>query len=342
MWRFVFLFITVTMGLFARAQATFLEEEAAKARATVQRALPYLDARGRQWKADHGCASCHHVPMMVWSLREAGKRRFEVDQKAIAEMTDWILDDTNAASIVPAKGAPFRPTSEYVLLAVADEAQSETNRISGAAWHTQYLLEHQTPEGSWPGIEGRPPIMLASREATLVAANLLSKPTLVAALGGSDPTAIVDHAKSWLNRPHAAGAIQELNFAYLNLLHLDPSSHEVAHVRRLIERGQRPDGGWSQTEDRASDAFATGQSLYALSKAAHAVVPESATTRAAHFLEQTQREDGTWSMISRAVKPGDPGLLGQTAVDSEPIVYYATGWAILGLLQYLDLVEARP
>ena len=30
---------------------------------------------------------------------------------------------------------------------------------------------------------------------------------------------------------------------------------------------QRPDGGWSQTPDRACDAYATGQSLYVLAQA---------------------------------------------------------------------------
>ena len=37
-------------------------------------------------------------------------------------------------------------------------------------------------------------------------------------------------------------------------------------VRRIKER-QNADGGWSQTEDMASDAWATGQALYALAHA---------------------------------------------------------------------------
>lgn len=38
------------------------------------------------------CASCHHAPMLIWSLNHAKQRGFEVDEKTLAEVTAWTLD----------------------------------------------------------------------------------------------------------------------------------------------------------------------------------------------------------------------------------------------------------
>jgi hypothetical protein len=56
----------------------------------------------------------------------------------------------------------------------------------------------------------------------------------------------------------------------------------------------------------ASDAWATGQALYAL---AHAGVKsdEPVIGRAHAFLIKTQRADGSWPMMSRQVKLGARG-----------------------------------
>ena len=61
---------------------------------------------------------------------------------------------------------------------------------------------------------------------------------------------------------------------------------------------QRPDGGWSQTvPELKSDAFATGQTLYAFRWPATADRPE--IKRGIDFLVATQKSDGSWPMISR-------------------------------------------
>src|SRR6202020_152330 len=70
---------------------------------------------------------------------------------------------------------------------------------------------------------------------------------------------------------------------------------------------QRADGGWSQTvPELKSDAFATGQTLYALSLAGYtAERPE--IKRGIDFLVATQKPDGSWPMISRSTPDGSPG-----------------------------------
>ena len=71
-------------------------------------------------------------------------------------------------------------------------------------------------------------------------------------------------------------------------------------MQRLI-RQQRDDGGWAQTADMASDAYATGQVLYTLHELG---VPatDPAYRRGVQYLLQTQQGDGSWLVKSRAAK----------------------------------------
>jgi len=77
----------------------------------------------------------------------------------------------------------------------------------------------------------------------------------------------------------------------------------------------------------ASDAWATGQALYAL---AHAGIKsdDSRITLAHAFLIQTQRENGSWPMTSRPTKPGGDGCMSLI-----PITGGGSAWAVLGLVR---------
>jgi hypothetical protein len=75
-----------------------------------------------------------------------------------------------------------------------------------------------------------------------------------------------------------------------------------------------------------SDAFATGQALYALSLASY--TPERLEVqRGIDFLVATQKPDGSWPMTSRSTPDGSPG----GAKLLTPITCAASSWATLGL-----------
>ena len=72
----------------------------------------------------------------------------------------------------------------------------------------------------------------------------------------------------------------------------------TAQAKRILAI-QRADGGWAQLPTMASDAYATGQALYALQ--AGGISPQSdAFRKGAAYLLRTQLEDGTWLVRSRA------------------------------------------
>jgi hypothetical protein len=89
---------------------------------------------------------------------------------------------------------------------------------------------------------------------------------------------------------------------------------------------QRADGGWSQTAERPSDAFATGQALYVLSLAGE-TAERPGIKRGIDFLLATQAPDGSWPVTSRATPDGRPG----SAKLLTPITCAASSWATLGL-----------
>jgi len=65
---------------------------------------------------------------------------------------------------------------------------------------------------------------------------------------------------------------------------------------------QRPDGGWGGNPNLPSDAFATGEALYALRMTGTADAHDRIYQRAVEFLLHTQDDNGAWHVRSRAVK----------------------------------------
>src|SRR6476646_6325891 len=65
-------------------------------RAAVSRSLPFLEKEGVAWMKDHGCMSCHHVPLLLWSHRSAQAQGFTVDSKKLAGWDEWTRKDSLA------------------------------------------------------------------------------------------------------------------------------------------------------------------------------------------------------------------------------------------------------
>jgi hypothetical protein len=70
-------------------------------------------------------------------------------------------------------------------------------------------------------------------------------------------------------------------------------------VRQLISQ-QRAGGGWGQTGNLPSDAYATGEALWALHESG--MTPSDAVyRRGVDYLLGTQQQDGTWHVVTRAL-----------------------------------------
>src|SRR5262249_19404403 len=95
------------------------------------------------------------------------------------------------------------------------------------------------------------------------------------------------------------------------------------------------DSGWGQTKEAKSDAYATGQALYALAEAG--VKPDDQAVRKAQsFLAKTQRDDGGWAMVSRAIMRD-----GKPPKDLGPITHAGSAWAVMGLVRTAPRLPER-
>lgn len=290
------------------------------ARPAIDRGLAYIESAGVKWKEERGCASCHHVPMMIWTLGEAKRHGYPVNERVLSEITEWVLREDNAAKILyPADTPPEKQTFTIAATFVALAFSKTSPPPANAARFATFLMEKQNGDGSWPA-SGKLPVNAGVEAATIMNRMALSAPW------GGDARSSVQKADEWLLAQPPSGDFQVRNLQLLLAARLNaPDSTIATLIDRLCER-QNPDGGWAQLSTMPSDAFATGQALFALASArcGYHFPP---TARGVAFLASSQQEDGSWPMASRKVE-GAPD-----AKDLGPITYTGSAWAVMGLME---------
>lgn len=302
----------------------------------VDRAIGYLQTECAAWLKSRGCAACHHVPMPLWALSEADRRGYTIDKKFVSDTTESLLgskDKLMASKIFPNPADPPdpRPSGRGLnmglpVLAVAARSMTALtdSQKKSLTLITEEIVKKQQPDGSWEFFANlrRPPIN--ETQATDVAWIVLA---LQGEADAPEPRrAALTKAVAWLDAKRSDGHQDRALKVIIGVRAAAPRKAVQAAVDDLLAL-QRPDGGWSQTiPELKSDAFATGQSLYALSLAGLGA-DRTELHRGVDFLVATQKPDGSWPMVSRATPNGESG----SAKLLTPITCAATSWATLGL-----------
>jgi N-acyl-D-amino-acid deacylase len=201
----------------------------------------------------------------------------------------------------------------------------------------EYLLKTQRDPGHWTGQMCRPPMEESYQTCTTLAVQGIRR----FATDNQRPRAdiAIARARNWLLKAPAKG--QEDKAARLWGLSLFGESPEALEAaRQVVLTEQRSDGGWAQLDEMTSDAYATGQTLYALQSAGYDL-KAPAYQKGLQFLLKTQRSDGNWLVVSRS-KPlqpyydsDDDDPLGKNQFISVP----ATSWAVAALLATIGRPE---
>ena len=315
------------------AQAVPVEQ----ARKTLQRALTFLEKDAVKWRKERTCASCHHGIMTVWALSEAKNQGHAVDAQALADMIAWTKGRFAPPPSGPQAPQPGLASMPLIYLGMMSQnlpilSRDEINRIA------VHLASRQGEAGAWdsPPPKNGPPPTWESRETVALLALLAWEPYVPAdAKEAAVARASREKAVTWLNKTKSTDTTQAVSLRLL----LDartgtPEKQLQLAIDRLLKR-QSADGGWRQTNDLPSDAYATGQALYALSFArVKSDRPE--IQRAISFLAATQRDDGSWPMKSRA----HPGV--KPFTNPVPITYFGTAWTTLGLARLVPAAGVTP
>lgn len=318
--------------IFVSALGTFGDVPTSdRVRATVESSLVFMQDDADNWMQTLKCATCHHMPMLVWTANLARARGFRLDEDVYRASRKLAVEDPRAGKLTAKEGEPTTPDSfafsaSYAAIASNAVAASELSEAARQARKELrgYLLATQFPDGSWtkeaPG--GRPPILEGPEIATSM--------TLLALTGWDDAEVVAarQRGRAWLESKPAKSAQARVLRLLLDVREKADAASIAGQVEALLA-SQNADGGWSQTAKLPSDAYATGMALFVLQEAG--VEPSRPQlTRAVDFLIKTQTDDGSWPMISRPNNQGGPG-----ARDLRPITYAGTAWATLALLRTL-------
>ncbi|HTI52269.1 MAG TPA: prenyltransferase/squalene oxidase repeat-containing protein [Planctomycetaceae bacterium] len=305
--------------------------------------MKFLAEDATKWRNDRGCATCHHGTMTVWALSEAESQGYAVPADSLKEIVRWTKDQ-----FAPRWRKPRDPRPGWSLVSVPAiylgvMAQNlpilSRDEIGQIASH---LARHQEDDGTWempPAANGAPPIW-ESRETLALWALLAWEPTTPA-----DPAeAGFSHIRrektiAWLSNAQPTDTVQSIALRLL----LDARTGKAAEqlqprIDQLLKR-QKSDGGWSQHPDLPSDAFATGQTMYALNVAGVKNDREE-IVRAVAFLVATQKDDGSWPMTSR----NHPGVetTRNPIRNPVPITYFGSAWGTLGLVRSVPPAADSP
>ncbi len=300
---------------------------AASNREAVERSLPLLRTGSARMLTDGGCTACHAQPMFTMTTATAASRGWhvEVDEAALTQVKQHINSALQGMlQFYAAGGAPQAELYDVMAMKAAGvPANVSTDALA------YYLMSTQQPEGFWhrPASPNRAPIQdgdLSRTAQAVFALTMYPTPARQAQIESS-----VSRAVEWLAKQTPASTEERA----MQLLALQwagrPPAVDDVRVRELLAQ-QRQDGGWPQTPNLASDAYGTGQAIYALSQLK---VPASnaAIQKGVAFLLRTQRDDGTWHATTRAMPIQPYFESGFPYGRDQWISFSATAWADMAL-----------
>ena len=319
----------VTGALPVRAESPTDPATPQQVRKAAERGLDFLRKDAIRWRKERECSTCHHGVMTVWALAEAKNRGFDVPAETFAETVKWTKHRLLARIDLPRDKRPgwsmvSTPALYLSVMSLAVPKQEaltadELQRIAG------HLVRHQEADGSWSWsyapAQNRPLPFFESDEIATLLASAALRPQ-----DKSDARDARTKAAEWLAKARPSDTTQALALRLLVKTLAGETGKALESPINVLLRRQNKDGGWGQLPDAQSDAYATGQALYALRLAG--LKPDRAELkRAASFLVATQKPDGSWPMTARA----HPGA--RPAKNLEPITYFGSAWATLGLIR---------
>jgi hypothetical protein len=185
----------------------------------------------------------------------------------------------------------------------------------------------QAPEGYWPANESRrPPMNAGEFQTTALAIYSIRQYAPVGDEAASELA--VARGVAWLKRAKPS-TTQDRAFHLLGLAWggATPDPESV----RALEAMQQADGGWSQLANMESDAYATGQVLYALNTASRMSATNPIYQKGVNYLLRTQAEDGTWRVKTRAIWVQPYFESGFPYGQDQFISTAGTAWAVMAL-----------
>jgi hypothetical protein len=296
-------------------------------REAAQRGLDWLQQAAPVWIKKNNCFGCHVQAQVLMGQAVAFKHNYRVNMRSVRALYDHTRQQSswggwwNPSHSANAFGA-MGVTHAYEILGTEDDKKYPYVDRGLQAEAANRLLESQREDGSQPVDELAPPIVQGSFMTTgnaLVALTWAAEHSADARYEASAKRAL-----AWM-ASHEPETTQDKVFKVIALMHYGTPDQKrsVWSVVETIASEQQADGGWKETAvAKGSNAFATGQVLYAFKQAGVSVHGDM-FKRGVKFLlghqinDPTELDNGSWAAMNTA--------------SERPSGFAHTMWAVIGL-----------
>jgi len=296
------------------------------ARDAVTRSLPLQRAASARVMTDGGCAACHAAPLTAMAIDAARARGWStLTSDAESSQTPTLLNAfaTPLSQFPEQGGAPDALVYATQLLAAQKSPATYATDVL-----VRYLAAKQRTAGNWRGV-GATRAPMQDGDFSRTAMSIRTLVHFATPARAAEYRERVARAADWLAaQTPLTNEDRVMQLLGLRWANAHPATRET-RLRELVKL-QRADGGWAQTPYLTSDAYATGQVLYALRELGINGFA-SERERASAFLVRTQRDDGSWYVKSRAMKIQPYFESGFPYGHDQWISHAGTAWATIGL-----------
>jgi ankyrin repeat protein len=272
---------------------------AASIRDALARSVPLLQKNDVMSMKKSGCVSCHNntlTAVTVSAVRASGGRVDEDTARSQVKAIGAYVESWRER-ILQGMGIPGDiDTLSYILVGLAAEHHPADDATAAMA---RFIKDHQLPDGHWAIFAHRPP--LESSDIQVTALSMRSLQLYAPTRHAAAYKASIEAAAAWLAQA-TPKTTEDRVFQLLGLQWAGKARDTVRTRGRELLAEQRPDGGWAQIPTLNSDAYATGQALVALQDAHVISKTDAAAKRGIQFLLNSQLEDGSWLVKTRAIR----------------------------------------
>jgi N-acyl-D-amino-acid deacylase len=325
---FVIAVITILIAGFTKLTTHHNDPEQIKN--AINKSLPLLQSSSHTFLLNAGgCHSCHGQGIGGVAFSLAKEKGFVIQDTILQEVLDsvngnwtqrkhYFAQNEDPAAIIISGG--------YDLWTFAAN-HTPANKTLGLL--AKNMMQRQLKNGSWVAPNARPPIEYYAFSATAMTVKGIQAylPTIFK----NEAAQRITSAKNWMMNTKPI-ANEEKIFQLLGLHWCNGDKNFMKQQAAKLIAAQHTDGGWSQLDSLPSDAYATGQSLYALYQAGLLSIDAPAYQKGIVFLLNTQLPDGSWQVQTRSFPSVDYVYSGFPHGDNQFISAAGSTWATMALL----------
>jgi ankyrin repeat protein len=264
-------------------------------RTAVQRSVSLLERATTQFAGKAGCFACHEQPAAAFAVGAASAKGIAIDGKAASERWNQLTSGLNATQLEGAAALGGADNNLYLAEALVRSGYMPDRKTDILAAN---LAAYQGGDGGWhlPGY-ARSPLQDNDFSRTAMAIRALNA---YATKGRAvEMKQRIVHAEQWLLHANPV-TTEDFDMRLSGVAAAGAPASQLRQLADPILSKQRPDGGFAQRDGLASDAYATGMTLWSLANAGVIKPSDDVFQKGVKFLLTTQASDGSWHVSSRA------------------------------------------